>query len=299
MQLSLNYNLLKSWKAIALTTFSLILVYQAAVYLHPANAEWIGSDSFSFVNLLRFLFIDQFLIECITVTILFASIRFYVHNLKLTEVQLRTSNLALYELKFLPLFLFAFFLFAPFTLTTRYLLHTLPDLDSAIYFGQYFYSAKLYFTYLPFVLLIGYLIINVNLIKNYNEQLGKTKEDLNLTKTKKKKDRLWATDEFGELFLEVDKILWIERVERKTIAVTSEDKYRLKENISQLEQKLDESQFIRINRGALINLSYLLNYSFWENDKYVVRIKDSDKEFIMSRKRLQQIKHLLLEQRTS
>ena len=172
MKISLNYNLLNSWKVIVLTTLSVILVYQAAVYLHPENSEWIGSDSFSFVNLFKFLFIDQFLIESITVTILFMLIRFYAHRLKLREVQLHTTNLVLYELKFLPLFLISFFLFAPFTLTARYLLHTLPELDTTIYFDQYFYSAKLYFTYLPFVLLIGYLIININLIKNYNEQLG-------------------------------------------------------------------------------------------------------------------------------
>ncbi|MTI39429.1 LytTR family DNA-binding domain-containing protein [Fulvivirga lutimaris] len=129
----------------------------------------------------------------------------------------------------------------------------------------------------------------------YNEQLGKTREDLHTTKTQRIKERLMASDEFGEVFVEVNKILWIEREDRKTFIHTIEDKYRLKENISEIEAKLNPDRFVRINRSSIINLECLLNYSFWENDKYIVRLKDSDKEFVMSRERLQKIKHLLLE----
>ena len=114
-------------------------------------------------------------------------------------------------------------------------------------------------------------------------------------KTKRKKERLWAQDEFGELFLEVSQIIWIQRSDRKTFAKTSSKEYLLRENISELEEKLDAYRFVRVNRGVIVNLSYLLNYSFWENDKYVVRIKGYSKEFIMSRQRLNKVKDRLLE----
>ncbi|MEO9870194.1 MAG: LytTR family DNA-binding domain-containing protein, partial [Ekhidna sp.] len=158
------------------------------------------------------------------------------------------------------------------------------------------YSTTLYFNYLTPVLLIGYVTINVNLIYLYNSQLGETKQDLHEAKKMKVKNRLWASDEFGELFLDTDKVHWVERDSRKTYAFTDDEKYRLKENITELEEKLDPNTFIRINRSAIVNLEYVLNYSFWENDKYIVRIKDSDKEFVMSRERLQKVKGSFLKE---
>lgn len=59
-------------------------------------------------------------------------------------------------------------------------------------------------------------------------------------------------------------------------------------------KKLAPNAFVQINRSVIINLRELLNYSFWENDKYIVRMKDSDKEFVMSRLRLKKIKDKLL-----
>lgn len=47
---------------------------------------------------------------------------------------------------------------------------------------------------------------------------------------------------------------------------------------------------------TLVNLEFVQNYSFWENDKYVLRMNDENKsEFVMSRERLQKIKHMFLE----
>ena len=299
MWLSLNYDLLKKWKAIVFTTLIIEIVYQAIIYLHPKNLEWVGSSEFSILNTLRFIFIDQFLIECISVAIIFQLIRMYANQLKFHELRLVVKDIIIYELKFLPILLVSFFVFAPFTLTARFLYHFAPNLDWDIYFNEYFYSPTLYFNYLTPVLLIGYIIINVNLIYQYNLQLGETKQDLNRTKQSKVKTRLWASDDFGELFLDTDRIRWIERKDRKTFAATEKEELRLKENISELEEKLDENRFVRINRSTIVSLEYVLNYSFWENDKYILRMKEGDREFVMSRDRLNKIKKLFLEEQSA
>ena len=168
MWLKLNYDLLKSWKAILSTSFMIVLLYQAIIYLHPNNSEWISDGSFSFSNLFEFLVIDQFLLECITVTIVFQVIRIFGLKMKLNELRLTLKDVGMYELKFLPVLLISFFVFAPFTLTARFLFHYLPNLNSEIYFNEYFFSTSLYFNYLTPVFLIGYIIINVNLIHQYN-----------------------------------------------------------------------------------------------------------------------------------
>ncbi len=294
MWLSLDYDLLKKWKTFVFTTLITQLVYQAIIYLNPNNLDWVGSEEFSLLNTLQFVFIDQFLIECISVAIIFQLIRLYAIRLKLTELKLNVRDILMYEVKFLPVLLLAFFVFAPATLTVRFLYHQLPNPDWEVYFNEYFYSTSLYFIYLAPVLVIGYSILNVNLIYQYNKQLGETATKLHKSKKAVTKSRLWASDDFGELFLDTEKIRWIERADRKTFAFTNADKYRLKENISELEEKLDTNKFVRINRGTIVHLEFVQNYSFWENDKYVLRMKESEQEFTMSRERLNKIKDRFL-----
>lgn len=294
MRLSISYDLLKKWKAMVFTAFVGVLFYQTIIYLHPSNLDWVGSEAFSWLNTFQFLLIDQFLVECITVFFIFQLIRRYATKLDLTQLDLSAKDIMVYELKFLPVLLVSFFVFAPFTLTVRFLYKYLPDLEWNVYFSEYFYSTTLYFNYLTPVLLMGYVIINVNLIYCYNKQLGQTQEDLNHSKKAKIKTRLRASDEFGEVFLDTDNISWIEKSDRKTLATVASEKFRLKENVSELEEKLDPNKFVRINRSAIVNLDQVLNYSFWENDKYVLRMKDKSKEFVMSRDRLNKIKDRLM-----
>ncbi len=286
--------MLKNWRVVVLTTLVFQLVYQPLIYLHPENQDWIGSEYFSLGNALSFIFIDQFLIECITVAIIFQLIRFYGNRLGLKSISLKTQSILIYELKFLPLLIMAFFAFGPITLTVRFLYHQLPNPDWDIYFSEYFYSTSLYLVYLAPVLVIGYIAINVNLISHYNRQLGETKHDLRRSTRNGLKTRLLAADDTGELFLDSEKIQWIERLERRTIANNGVERFRLKETISELEENLDANKFIRINRSTIVNLEFVANYSFWENDKYILRMKNYDQEFVMSRNRLNKIKDKFL-----
>ena len=270
------------------------LIYQSIVYLHPENLEWINSEQFSLANTLQYIFIDQFLIECITVTILFSLMRIYATHFSLTALQLKAKNILYYQIKFLPVYLVAFFLFAPITLTVRFFYHQYSDPDWVEYLREYSYSIENYFNYLPAIILIGYTGLNVNLLYQYNQQLGETQLNLKRAQKPNIKNRLWATDEFGELFLDTDSIQWIERKDRKSMAISGEDQFRLKESITELEAKLDPNQFLRINRSTIVKLSEVNNYSYWENDKYILRMKNSDQEFVMSRDRLKKIKDRFL-----
>ena len=294
MWISLNYDLLKSWKMIVGITVIFEVIFQSIVYLHPENLEWINSEQFSLSNTLQFIFIDQLLIECLTVSILFFLLRKYATLLSFTGLPLTPRGVVLYEIKFLPVFIIAFFIFAPITLTVRFLYHQFPNPDWAEYWLEYSYSLENYFNYLPAVILIGYTGLNINLLSQYNQQLNETKLDLHSAKKPKITKRIWAADEFGELFLKPEDIQWIERQDRKTIAVSGNEKYRLKESITVLDQMLDPDQFVRINRSTIVNLSQIDNYAYWENDKYVLRLKGIKEHFIMSRQRLKKIKEKLM-----
>ncbi len=296
MRLSLNYELLKSWKAVVLTSAGVVLTYLVLVYFHPENLGWTASDNFSWSNLLLFVLVDQILIECVTVAIIFFLLSIWARYFSPDEIHLRPKEVLRYELIFLPLLLLAFFVFAPFTLTIRFLYHALPHPDWSTYFESYFYSTELYLVYLFPSLLFGYGILNANLIFQYNQQLDATQTDLTKERTRRKRERLWAADDFGEVFLAIDQIRWVVREERRTFAITASERYRLKDSISQLEEKLDSEQFVRVNRSTIVNVDFVQNYSFWENDKYVLRMNDEKQtEFVMSRDRLNKVKQKLLE----
>ena len=40
----------------------------------------------------------------------------------------------------------------------------------------------------------------------------------------------------------------------------------------------------------LVNLTCVRNYSYWENDKYIVRLDDDRAEFVMARARLAELR---------
>ncbi len=93
----------------------------------------------------------------------------------------------------------------------------------------------------------------------------------------------------GETLLLLDDIIWFEKIDRSYYAFLANDKYRVRPTIAELETTLSAT-FVRINRSVIINLAFLLNYSPWENNKYVVRLKQPEgTEFISTRDRIRKI----------
>lgn len=297
--ISINYQLLKKPRVIFLTAALTITVYQGLFYFHPTNQHWLSSKDFSFLNTLQFILIDQILIECITVFILFSAISLYAKQLKLTAIQNTRKQRLRYFLKFLPLFLGVYFLFSPFTVGVRFVYHFFPTLPTKEYFKDYFFlNAQLYITYLLPVFVMGYGVLGYNLSKLIHQQkntspTSPTEATLPQVASKKHFTRyIDAKDAEGEALLELNQVVRFQKIERKYYAIHQEGQYVISKNIQELEAMLDPEQFIRINRSVIINLGFLKNYAFWENEKYIVRLKDNS-EFVMSRNRYHKIKQQL------
>lgn len=93
----------------------------------------------------------------------------------------------------------------------------------------------------------------------------------------------------GETLLALSEVCWIEKDDRSYFACTKDNRFRISQTLAELEEMLP-ANFIRVNRSAILNLNYLLNYSPWENNKYVVRLKEPlGKEFVASRDRIRKI----------
>lgn len=93
----------------------------------------------------------------------------------------------------------------------------------------------------------------------------------------------------GETLLNLTDIIWFEKIDRAYYACLANEKYRVRPTITELETLLPGT-FVRINRAVIINLAFLLNYSPWENNKYVVRMKVPEgTEFVATRDRIRKI----------
>jgi two-component system LytT family response regulator len=68
--------------------------------------------------------------------------------------------------------------------------------------------------------------------------------------------------------------------------------YTVTTTLEQLEQLLAATVFFRVNRSTIIAVHNILNYSFWENEKYILRTKTNE-EFIIARDRLRKLKQVL------
>lgn len=95
----------------------------------------------------------------------------------------------------------------------------------------------------------------------------------------------------GIKLIPLKSIWWFQKEGKNYHAITEQESYRVKHTISELEETLPTTSFFRINRAVIINIDFMNNYSFWENHKYIIRMKDARKtEFIISRSRLRELK---------
>jgi tetratricopeptide (TPR) repeat protein len=95
----------------------------------------------------------------------------------------------------------------------------------------------------------------------------------------------------GMKIISLDDIQWFQKDGKSYHAFTEKGSYRVRQNMTELEESLPRGRFFRINRAVIINMDAMNNYSFWENHKYIIRMKDEQKtEFTISRNRLREMK---------
>lgn len=239
--------------------------------------------------------LGQSLFEITSFIIFMKVAELYLHVLSLNRLTLTLKEIFRYELYFLPCILIAIFLLSPVTNGLRYLILYYPGYSWASYFPTYFFTIRMFEKYLILFFLFGYLYLNTNLVLDYTK--WQTKQ-LHLqtppplpTRTYTKAIEAW--DEQGETILSVQDIMYFEIESKNYFAYTKGRTYNIRKNLSELEAELNPQHFFRINRSVILNLHFFKNYTFWINDKYIIRLNDSKTEFVMQRARLKDLKERL------
>lgn len=290
----LTFRLAKGWWWLWFTLFG-VLLYQFFTLQRPGFGELGSLFRGQIGTYFRVLFGYYFLFELVSV---FLFMRLAVQYIRLTgmdRIALHFRGVFYHQLRFLPFVLGSIFVFGPITNGLRYLVVFYPDYQWASYFPEYFFTARMYINYLLPFLIFGYSILNINLFLDYNDwqKARFAALEIGLPESGQYLKTLEARDEEGETLLSVSEILWFEVEEKNYRAFTRGKTYTLRKTLSELEANLDPAQFFRVNRAVMINLAFLKNYSFWENDKYILRLNDDKTEFVMQRTRLKALKERL------
>lgn len=283
----LKWPKLGKWYLLPIYSLCVVSFFQGVIHLNPYNQEWMNDGSFSWGNFLQFLFIDQTLIECITVFIILWGIRLYSSGMGVKEVEISFKGLTRYFLQFIPLFLVIYICYAPLTTTLRFIYHSFIYADPGSYFEQYFFlNTKIFLVYLFPGFLTGFSILILGLV------LGERVEEV--AESKPVSDKLIIRSDEGESLLAIEDIVRAERKDRKTwITARNKELFVGNWTLIELEKLLPSDQFIRINRANLLRTSYIKTWSHWQNQKYILRSIDEE-EFVVSRARMKQIKEALM-----
>jgi two-component system, LytTR family, response regulator len=196
------------------------------------------------------------------------------------------------QLKFLPLILGAIVVFGPITNGVRYLAVYYPHYAWETYFPEFFLTTQMYINYLLPYLIFGYGLLNINLFLGYNDwqqqRFERPAAAPALTVA-----TIEASDDQGDTILALREVLWFEVENKSYFAYTQGKTYQIRKTLAELEAELPAQHFFRVNRSVLVNLAFVKNYSYWENDKYILRLTDDKTEFVIQRTRLKDLKQRL------
>lgn len=104
--------------------------------------------------------------------------------------------------------------------------------------------------------------------------------------------QLLVVKENENYLLDVNKISYIEVVERKTFVYTEDDIYESKLKLYEMEEKLCQSGFFRISKSCLVHLKYIKSIKNDVERKLRLTMKNNE-QIIVSRQYAEEIKKRL------
>jgi hypothetical protein len=255
--------------------------------------------------------------ELFTLSIIMLLIN-YAHKWRnITVIEGNWRAVGRYQLPFLPILLVAFWLFDPITQTVRFFTEQYPKYSFADYWQGYIvhtYNFTFYIKYLFPVLLIGYIALNISLLSDFLQQRRRAQEEaearaaeasqkvLDLSATFTPKPTVSSThlahlkgkNALGELDFPVNEVYYFTIEDRFYYAELAKGRYMVTKTLNELETELDPAMFFRIKRDYIVNRQAVLNYAYWENGKYIVRLNTLDRyEIIVPRARMQEFREWL------
>jgi len=276
-----DYRFFRRPRNVATVTIAGLLLYYVIGF--GFNFGALSLDGLSTGDLVSFLLVDQFLIESVSVALLFASVVAYSRIFSIRRVDVDGPGILRHFLRFVPLALGVFFIINPVTQTLRFLFRHAGAYDWDVYRDVYLLDPSLYLTYTGVLAPLLVLGLGLDLITRLRERASDS------SVTGPAPDRPEATV-VGATVGGFEKLLSCRDVscfgvdDRVYHAVTDEGVCRIHETLSDLEERLDPAVFVRIRRSTIINLEFVESYAHWKGGRYVVRMRGAgDVEHVIPR----------------
>lgn len=256
--------------------------------------------------------------EIVTVIILNTLLNQQHVYLRLNSVGVTLRDISRYELSFLPTILLSFFVFNPITETLRFFLESYPDYTLTTYWETYLsgtFTISVYLRYLVPIFFIGYVTLNISLVSDYLKQRQAAQEAAESKAAKAVEQAqafiaaqsnslnnvtspyltsLKGKNSQGELDFPVEDVYFFTIEDRYYYAQLEKGQYLVTKTLNDLETELDPTRFFRIKRDYIVNRQSVLNYAYWENGKYIVRLSTPDRhEIVVPRARMQEFREWL------
>lgn len=105
-------------------------------------------------------------------------------------------------------------------------------------------------------------------------------------------DKILIKNKEGISFVDMKDIIIVQREERNTVIYTKETSYMTSDSLSELEERLDNSQFFRCHKSYLVNLSKINKIYPYGRWTYLIKLKDTDKDALLTHERYEELKSI-------
>ena len=113
-----------------------------------------------------------------------------------------------------------------------------------------------------------------------------------IIKHEKGLDKLMIKNKEGISFVDTKEIVLVQREESSTVIYTKADSFTTSISLSDIEEKLDHTQFFRSHKSYIINLSLITKIYPYGRWTYIVKLKNTDKDALLTHEKYEEIKKL-------
>lgn len=121
---------------------------------------------------------------------------------------------------------------------------------------------------------------------NYGDGIDK------IIKHEKGLDKLMIKNKEGISFVDTKEIVLVQREDSSTVIYTKTDSFTTSISLSDVEEKLDNTQFFRSHKSYIINLSLITKIYPYGRWTYVVKLKNTQKDALLTHEKYEEIKKL-------
>lgn len=131
-------------------------------------------------------------------------------------------------------------------------------------------------------------------IKRIEESINskETKGSLVRASTQQSFKKLSIKNKDGISFIDTKDIILIQREDRSTVLYTADESYVTSESLSDMEHRLDKSIFFRCHKSYVINLSMIQKIYPYGRWTYLVKLKDTDKDALLTHDKYEELKNI-------